>query len=58
MNLKVPAGCEVVRRLMTQADVVIDPFRPGVLEKLGLGPDTFLGKDGLNKSLVFARLAG
>ena len=56
--MKVPAGCEVVRRLMTQADVVIDPFRPGVLEKLGLGPDTFLGEDGLNKSLVFARLAG
>lgn len=58
INLKAPSGREVVRRLITQADVVIDPFRPGVLEKLGFGPDVFLGEDGLNKSLIFARLAG
>lgn len=58
INLKAPTGREVVRRLITQADVVIDPFRPGVLEKLGFGPDVFLGEDGLNKSLIFARLAG
>lgn len=37
---------------------MIDPFRTGVLERLGLGPSVFLGDNGLNKSLVYARLAG
>ena len=40
------------------ADVLIDPFRPGVLEKLGLGPDVFLGEGGLNSRLIYARLTG
>jgi alpha-methylacyl-CoA racemase len=43
---------------MADADIVIDPFRPGVLERLGLGPDVFLGKEGLNNRLVYARIAG
>jgi alpha-methylacyl-CoA racemase len=48
----------VLRRLIADADVVIDPFRPGVLERLGLGPEVFLGKEGLNNRLVYARIAG
>lgn len=58
VDVKVPGGLQLLRRLITQADVLIDPFRPGVMERLGLGPDVFLSEGGLNKRLVFARLAG
>ena len=58
INSKIAEGREGLRRLIAKADVVIDPYRPGVLERLGLGPDVFLGSDGLNKSLIFARMAG
>jgi len=58
LDLKKPHGRDIARKLISKADVLIDPFRPGVLEKLGLGPDIFLGKDGLNHKLVYARLAG
>ena len=44
--------------MIQQSDILIDPFRPGVMEQLGLGPDVFLGKDGLNGRLVYARLSG
>src|SRR5258708_35083758 len=39
-NLKAEAGKAIVRKLAAQADVVIENFRPGLLEKLGLGYDT------------------
>ncbi|KAI8925309.1 alpha-methylacyl-CoA racemase [Entophlyctis helioformis] len=55
VNLKDQAAVAVVRRLLATADVLIDPFRPGVLERLGLGPDVLL-KD--NPRLVYARLTG
>ncbi|KAI0792768.1 CoA-transferase family III [Abortiporus biennis] len=55
---KVPSGLETVRKLVNSADVLIDPFRPGVMERLGLGPDVFLGPNGSNKKLVYARLVG
>lgn len=58
VNPKVPAGRELLLKIISDADVLIDPFRPGVLEKLGLGPDVFLGPNGLNSSLVYARLSG
>ena len=58
INSKVTEGREVLRKLISEADVVIDPFRPGVMERLGLGPGVFLGEGGLNKSLVYARMAG
>ena len=58
VNPKVPSGLKLLKRMIQQSDVVIEPFRPGVMERLGLGPDVFLGKDGLNDSLVYARLSG
>ena len=39
VNLKHPDGVEVVRRLVAEADIVVENFRPGVLDKLGLGWD-------------------
>ncbi|KAI0765808.1 CoA-transferase family III [Irpex lacteus] len=58
IDVKHPDGLEAARNLIAKADVLIDPFRTGVLERLGLGPSVFLGDNGLNKSLVYARLAG
>ena len=58
VNPKVPSGLNLLRKMIQQNDVLIDPFRPGVMERLGLGPDVFLGKNGLNVSLVYARLSG
>jgi alpha-methylacyl-CoA racemase len=46
---------EVVLRLVERSDVVIDPFRPGVVERLGIGPDRCLAA---NPSLIFARMTG
>lgn len=55
VNLKAPAGLEFLRSLVASADVLIDPYRPGVCEKLGLGPDVCLEA---NPRLVFARMTG
>lgn len=58
VNLKVASGVALVKKLISEADVLIDPFRPGVLEKLGLGPDVFLAESGLNRKLIYTRIAG
>ena len=59
IDLKTIPGKEIAIKLVTKADVLIDPFRPGVLEALGLGPDVFLSEqNGLNKRLIYARLSG
>lgn len=55
VNLKRPQGPAVVRRLCALADVVLEPFRPGVMEKLQLGPETLLRE---NPKLIYARLSG
>ncbi|XP_043214117.1 alpha-methylacyl-CoA racemase-like isoform X1 [Amphibalanus amphitrite] len=55
VNLKHPDGAEVVRRLCSRADVLLEPFRPGVMERLGLGPKALLKQ---NPRLVYARLTG
>ncbi|XP_063067305.1 alpha-methylacyl-CoA racemase [Engraulis encrasicolus] len=55
LNLKHPRGVAVLRRLCLQSDVLIEPFRHGVMEKLGLGPEELL-KD--NPRLIYARLTG
>lgn len=46
----------LIRALAARADVLIDPYRPGVLEKLGLGPRDLCGAH--NPRLVYARLTG
>ncbi|KAJ4476210.1 CoA-transferase family III domain-containing protein [Lentinula aciculospora] len=58
INSKIPSGRELLKRLIASSDVLIDPFRPGVMERLGLGPDVFLGSSGLNQRLVYARIIG
>lgn len=55
VNLKSEDGVALVRKLAENADVLIDPFRPGVLERLGLGPDVLLKA---NPRLVYSRMAG
>ncbi|GAA3765273.1 CaiB/BaiF CoA-transferase family protein [Microbacterium kribbense] len=55
LDLKSGEGVEQVRDLAAQADVLFDPYRPGVLERLGLGPDLLL--DG-NPRLVVGRMTG
>ena len=54
-NLKHPEGKEFVRRLIADADILVENFRPGVLEKLGLGWEA-LKRD--NPGLVMVRLSG
>ncbi|NND68082.1 MAG: CoA transferase [Halioglobus sp.] len=55
LNLKDPSGVETLLRMVENADVLIDPFRPGVCEKLGIGPDVCMAR---NPKLVFARMTG
>lgn len=55
LDLKSSEGREVAERLALQADVLIEGFRPGVCERLGLGPDRLTE---LNDQLIFARLTG
>ncbi|MGB0129723.1 MAG: CaiB/BaiF CoA-transferase family protein [Rhodocyclaceae bacterium] len=55
INLKHPDGAEIVRRLVAEADVVVENFRPGVLEKLGLGWEQLRA---VNPALVMVRLSG
>jgi alpha-methylacyl-CoA racemase len=54
-DLKQAAGLDVVRRLIADADGLIEGFRPGVMERLGLGPDECLKS---NPRLVFGRCSG
>lgn len=55
VNLKTPAGVETVLRLLESADALVEGFRPGVMEKLGLGPDVCLKR---NPKLVYGRMTG
>ena len=55
INLKHPQGIEIARKLVCDADIVIENFRPGVMEKLGLGWDAL---SAINPGLVMVRLSG
>ncbi len=55
LNLKQAEGLKVAQQLIEQADILIEGFRPGVMEKLGLGPDACLE---LNPKLIFGRMTG
>jgi alpha-methylacyl-CoA racemase len=55
VDLKNPAGVELVLKLIEKADGLQEGFRPGVMEKLGLGPDVCLAR---NPKLVYGRMTG
>jgi alpha-methylacyl-CoA racemase len=55
VDLKADGGADVVRRLSDRADVFVEAFRPGVAERLGIGPDELLQT---NPRLVYARMTG
>jgi len=55
IDLKSPAGKELALRLVERADALIEGFRPGVAERLGLGPDDCLAR---NPRLVYGRVTG
>lgn len=55
IDLKAQGGADVVRRLTDKADVFVEAFRPGVAERLGIGPDDLMTR---NPRLVYARMTG
>jgi len=55
IDLKSPKALEVTARLLTRSDALIEGFRPGVMERLGLGPEPCFA---LNPKLVYGRMTG
>lgn len=55
INVKHPKGSKLVAQLASTADVLLEPFRHGVMERLNLGPDVLLKR---NPRLIYARLTG
>jgi alpha-methylacyl-CoA racemase len=55
LDMKSPGGRHVVRSLVERADAFVEVFRPGVAERMGIGPDQLLG---WNRRLIYARMTG
>ena len=55
LDMKQPEGHAIARALCAQADAIIEGYRPGVMEKLGLGPEVLLAD---NPNLVYGRMTG
>jgi alpha-methylacyl-CoA racemase len=55
IDLKQPDGVEALLKLVESADAIIEGFRPGVMERLGIGPDICMAR---NPKLVFGRMTG
>ena len=55
VDLHQPEGCDIVRQLLKDADVLIENFRPGVMEKWGLGPEDIKT---FNPRLIYTRISG
>lgn len=55
LDLKVPEAVDAVLRMVEQADALFEGFRPGVMERLGLGPEVCLAR---NPELVYGRMTG
>ncbi|RLB14710.1 MAG: CoA transferase, partial [Deltaproteobacteria bacterium] len=55
INLKTKEGVEVVKKMIQNYDVLIEPYRPGVMESLSLGPEEAMK---INPRLIYARLTG
>src|SRR5688572_5659162 len=55
VDLKNPDGVETVLRLVEKADALVEGFRPGVTERLGIGPEDCMAR---NPKLVYGRMTG
>ena len=55
LDLKNPAGMDILLRLAAESDVLVEAFRPGVAERLGFGPDVCAER---NPRLIYARMTG
>ncbi|RLB41340.1 MAG: CoA transferase [Deltaproteobacteria bacterium] len=55
VDLKASEGVNIVKKMIEKYDVLIEPYRPGVMESLGLGPDMALE---INPRIIYARLTG
>jgi alpha-methylacyl-CoA racemase len=55
LDLKRPEAVATALRMIERADALLEGFRPGVMERLGLGPDVCLAR---NPSLVYGRMTG
>lgn len=55
LNLKDPRAIKILKQLCKNSDVLIEPYRPGVMESLGLGPSDLMKE---NKRLIYSRLTG
>jgi alpha-methylacyl-CoA racemase len=55
LDLKKSEAVEAVKRLVEKADILLEGFRPGVMERMGLGPEVCLA---INRRLVFGRMTG
>ena len=54
-NLRTDEGRDIVRRIAEKCDVIVENFRPGTMEKWGIGPDDF---EDSNPGLIYARISG
>ncbi|MCI5074191.1 CaiB/BaiF CoA-transferase family protein [Oricola sp.] len=55
LDLKAPGATDVALRMIDKADILLEGYRPGVMERLGLGPETCLAR---NPRLVYGRMTG
>lgn len=55
VNIKTAEGVKVVQKIASTVDVFLEPFRPGVVEKLGLGPEVLCSE---NPGLIYGRMTG
>ena len=55
IDIRKPEGQEIIKKLIDSADVLIEGFRPGVMEKNNLGPDALLN---INPKLIYGRMTG
>ena len=55
VNLKTREGVEIIMKMIKDFDIIIEPYRPGVMEAFGLGPDDALSQ---NPKLIYVRLTG
>lgn len=55
LNLRSPESLEIVKKLALDSDVIIENFKPGTMEKMGLGPETLLAA---NPGLVYCSISG